>query len=59
MFAIFHNILGVARYESKMLLRTTKFRILGMDLTRFGGYLISNQKGAPLCHQHVRLIHLS
>ena len=27
-----------------------------LDLTRFGGYLISNQKGAPLCHQHVPLI---
>ena len=29
MFAIFHNILGVAHYEHKMLWRTTKFRILG------------------------------
>lgn len=26
-----------------------------MDLTRFGGYLISTQKGDPLCHQHVPL----
>ena len=24
-----HNILGVARYERKMLLRTTRFRLLG------------------------------
>ena len=30
-----------------------------LDLTRFGGYLISTQKGDPLCHQHVRLIHPS
>ena len=29
---------------------------VGMDLTRFGGYLMSNQKGDPLCHQHVPLI---
>ncbi len=29
MVSIFHNILGVARYERRMLLRTTKFRILG------------------------------
>ena len=27
-----------------------------VDLTRFGGYLMSNQKGDPLCHEHVRLI---
>ena len=27
-----------------------------VDLTRFGGYLISSQKGDPLCHQHVHLI---
>ncbi len=27
-----------------------------LDLTRFGGYLMSNQKGAPLCHQPVHLI---
>ena len=26
-----------------------------LDLTRFGGYLISNQKGDPLCHQPVPL----
>ena len=31
-------------------------RFIFLDLTRFGGYLISNQKGAPLCHQHVHLI---
>ncbi len=30
MFSILNNILGVARYERKMLLRTTKFRILGI-----------------------------
>ena len=30
-----------------------------VDLTRFVGYLISNQQGAPLCHEHVRLIHPS
>ncbi len=29
MLSALHNILGVARYECKMLLRTTKFRILG------------------------------
>ena len=29
MTSVFRNILGVARYERKMLLRTTKFRILG------------------------------
>ena len=29
MLSILQNILGVARYERKMLLRTTKFRILG------------------------------
>ncbi len=29
MVSVFHNILSVARYERKMLLRTTKFRILG------------------------------
>ena len=29
MFSVFHNVYGVARYERKMLLRTTKFRILG------------------------------
>ncbi|MYD62431.1 MAG: hypothetical protein F4W91_15440 [Gemmatimonadetes bacterium] len=33
--------------------------VLSVDLTRFDGYLISNQKGDPLCHQHVRLIHPS
>ena len=27
-----------------------------VDLTRFGGYLMSSQKGAPLCHQHAHLI---
>ena len=27
-----------------------------LDLTRFGGYLMSSKKGAPLCHQHVPLI---
>ena len=26
-----------------------------LDLTRFGGYLMSNQKGDPLCHQPVPL----
>ncbi len=30
-----------------------------LDLTRFGGYLISWEKGDPLCRQHVHLIHLS
>ena len=30
MLSIFHNIIGVAGYERKMLLRTTKFRILGI-----------------------------
>ena len=30
MFSILNNILGVAGYERKMLLRTTKFRILGI-----------------------------
>ena len=30
--------------------------VVRVDLTRFGGYLISNQKGDPLCHQHVHLI---
>ncbi len=30
-----------------------------VDLTRFGGYLISWEKGDPLCRQHVHLIHLS
>ena len=37
-------------------------RLIGLgyvDLTRFGGYLISNLKGDPLCHQPVRLIHPS
>ena len=29
MLSVFHNVWGVARYERKMLLRTTKFRILG------------------------------
>ncbi|MDP6042521.1 MAG: hypothetical protein QGG64_28475, partial [Candidatus Latescibacteria bacterium] len=29
MLSVFHNIRGVARYEREMLLRTTKFRILG------------------------------
>ena len=38
------GICGISRRKSKL------------DLTRFGGYLISNQKGAPLCHQHVHLI---
>ncbi len=28
-------------------------------MTRFGGYLISWEKGDPLCRQHVHLIHLS
>ena len=30
-----------------------------LDLTRLGGYLISSQKGVPLCHQHVHLTHPS
>ena len=30
-----------------------------LDLTRFGGYLTSNKKGDPLCHQPVHLIHPS
>ncbi len=34
----------------------TYLAVDGLDLTRFGGYLISNQKGAPLCHQPVPLI---
>ncbi len=33
--------------------------LIGVDLTRFGGYLISWEKGDPLCRQHVHLIHLS
>ncbi len=33
--------------------------LVGVDLTRFGGYLISWEKGDPLCRQHVHLIHLS
>ncbi len=35
------------------------FGFKGVDLTRFGGYLISWEKGDPLCRQHVHLIHLS
>ena len=31
-------------------------RLVKVDLTRFGGYLMSSKKGAPLCHQHVHLI---
>ncbi|WP_420546658.1 insulinase family protein [Curvivirga sp.] len=42
---------------AKLLHPITKERETGgLDLTRFGGYLISSQKGDPLCHQHVHLI---
>ena len=37
----------------------TALKMKNVDLTRLGGYLMSNQKGDPLCPEHVRLIHPS
>ena len=47
---------GLPRYEENYDDFPKLGNLFTLDLTRFGGYLISNQKGAPLCHQHVPLI---
>ncbi len=44
---------STSHYKSSVYIRGV------LDLTRFGGYLISWEKGDPLCRQHVHLIHLS
>lgn len=53
MLSIFHNVWGVARYERKMLLRTTKFRILGglgmsIPVLLGVGFAIAEANGAEL-----------
>ena len=53
MLSVFHNVWGVARYERKMLLRTTKFRILGglgmsIPVLLGIGFAIAEANGAEL-----------
>ncbi len=53
MLSIFYNVWGVARYERKMLLRTTKFRILGglgmsIPVLLGIGFAIAEANGAEL-----------
>ncbi len=53
------EMIEAATWEFKQKLSAHCENLDLVDLTRFGGYLISWEKGDPLCRQHVHLIHLS